>query len=254
MIICTDVSKKFRWYERSDSLKTSFIKIFDKSKKIWEWYVLKDINLKINKGEKVGLIGKNGCGKSTLLKLIAGIHNPTSGKIINNSSRMLALIELGVGFYKDLTGKENIKLNWVFNGLPKAELKTKFDEIVTFSGIEDFLNTPIKYYSSGMVARLGFSIAIHANPDLLIVDEVLVVGDAEFQRKCFNKIEEVCKSGTTLILVTHNLNDISKICDRAIWINDGYIQSDGDVPGTVRKYFNSLNQFELSEYKLENYA
>jgi len=167
---------------------------------------------------------------------------------------MLALIELGVGFYKDLTGKENIKLNWVFNGLPKAELKTKFDEIVTFSGIEDFLNTPIKYYSSGMVARLGFSIAIHANPDLLIVDEVLVVGDAEFQRKCFNKIEEVCKSGTTLILVTHNLNDISKICDRAIWINDGYIQSDGDVPGTVRKYFNSLNQFELSEYKLENYA
>jgi len=254
MIICTDVSKKFRWYERSDSLKTSFIKIFDKSKKIWEWYVLKEINLKINKGEKVGLIGKNGCGKSTLLKLIAGIHNPTSGKIINNSSRMLALIELGVGFYKDLTGKENIKLNWVFNGLPKAELKTKFDEIVTFSGIEDFLNTPIKYYSSGMVARLGFSIAIHANPDLLIVDEVLVVGDAEFQRKCFNKIEEVCKSGTTLILVTHNLNDISKICDRAIWINDGYIQSDGDIPGTVRKYFNSLNQFELSEYKLENYA
>lgn len=141
MITCTDISKKFRWYERNDSLKTSFVKFFDKSKKIWEWYVLKDINLQIKEGEKVGLIGKNGCGKSTLLKLIAGIHIPTSGKIINNANRMLALIELGVGFYKDLTGKENIKLNWVFNGLPKSELKNKFDKIVEFSGVGDYTFT-----------------------------------------------------------------------------------------------------------------
>jgi ABC-type polysaccharide/polyol phosphate transport system ATPase subunit len=254
MITCTDISKKFRWYERSDSLKTSFVKFFDKSKKIWEWYVLKDINLNIKEGEKVGLIGKNGCGKSTLLKLIAKIHIPTSGKIINNSKRMLALIELGVGFYKDLTGRENIKLNWVFNGLPKSELKNKYDEIVEFSGVGDFLNTPLKYYSSGMVSRLGFSVAIHANPDLLIVDEVLVVGDTEFQKKCFDKIEEVCKSGTTLILVSHNLSDITKVCERAIWLNEGSIQFDGKSSDAVKSYLNSLNQSELIEYKMENYA
>ncbi len=254
MIICTNISKKFRWYERNDSLKTSFVKFFDKSKKIWEWYVLKDINLKINEGEKVGLIGKNGCGKSTLLKLIAGIHTPTSGKIINNSNRMLALIELGVGFYKDLTGKENIKLNWVFNGLPKSELKSKYDEIVDFSGVGDFLNTPLKYYSSGMVSRLGFSVAIHANPDLLIVDEVLVVGDTEFQKKCFAKIEEVCKAGTTLILVSHNLSDITKVCERAIWLNEGSIKFDGKSTEAIKNYLNTLNQSELIEYKLENYA
>jgi len=254
MITCTNISKKFRWYERSDSLKTSFVKFFDKSKKIWEWYVLNDINLKINEGEKAGLIGKNGCGKSTLLRLITGIYTPTSGKIINNSKRMLALIELGVGFYKDLTGKENIKLNWVFNGLPKSELKNKFDEIVEFSGVGDFLNTPLKYYSSGMVSRLGFSVAIHANPDLLIVDEVLVVGDTEFQKKCFDRIEEVCKSGTTLILVSHNLSDITKVCERAIWLNEGSIQFDGKSSDAVKSYLNSLNQSELIEYKMENYA
>lgn len=251
MITCSNISKKFRWYERSDSLKTSFVKFFDKSKKIWEWYVLKDINLNINQGETIGLIGKNGCGKSTLLKLIAGIHTPNSGSIINNSKRMLALIELGVGFYKDLTGRENIKLNWVFNGLPKSELKNKFDEIVEFSGVRDFLNTPLKYYSSGMISRLGFSVAIHASPDLLIVDEVLVVGDTEFQKKCFDKIENVCRSGTTLILVSHNLKDISKICNRAIWLNEGSIQFDGNSPDTINNYLTSLNQVE---YNMGNYA
>ncbi|OGU75192.1 MAG: hypothetical protein A2V93_08300 [Ignavibacteria bacterium RBG_16_34_14] len=245
MIICKDISKKFRWYERSDSLKTSFVKFFDKSKKIWEWYVLKDINLNIKEGEKVGLIGKNGCGKSTLLKLIAGIHIPTSGKIINNSSRMLALIELGVGFYKDLTGKENIKLNWVFNGLPKSELKNKFDEIVEFSGVGDFLNTPIKYYSSGMTARLGFSVAIHANPDLLIVDEVLAVGDAEFQQKCFKKIENLYQNNITLIFVSHNEADISKVCNRVIWLDEGTIRYDGNVQEALNLYKETIPENAL---------
>jgi len=254
MIICNQIRKKFRWYERSDSLKTSFVKFFDKSKKIWEWYVLDDLSLKIKNGERVGVIGRNGCGKSTLLKMIAGIYLPSSGTIINNSKRMLALIELGAGFYHNLTGKENIKLNWIFNGLLKSELKQRLSEIVEFSGVEDFLNTPLKYYSSGMIARLAFSIAIHANPDLLIVDEVLAVGDAEFQKKCYDKIEEICKSGTTLILVSHNLNDISRVCERAIWINEGSIQFDGRAQDTIKKYLNSLNQFELLEYKLENYV
>jgi len=242
MVTCRNISKKFRWYERSDSLKTSFVKAFDKSKKIWEWYVLKDLNLSINKGERVGLIGRNGCGKSTLLKLISGIYTPTSGEIINDSIRMLALIELGVGFYKDLTGRENIQLNWVFNGLPKSELKNKFDEIVEFSGVEDFLSTPLKYYSSGMISRLGFSIAIHANPDLLIVDEVLAVGDTEFQKKCYDKIENVCKTGKTLILVSHNLNDISRVCERTIWLNDGLIQFDGSTRDAINAYLKSLDK------------
>jgi lipopolysaccharide transport system ATP-binding protein len=240
MIVCTDISKKFRWYERNDSLKTSFVKFFDKSKKIWEWYVLKDINLKINGGEKVGLIGKNGCGKSTLLKLIAGIHAPTSGKIINSSNRMLALIELGAGFYKDLTGRENIKLNWVFNGLPKSELKKKFDSIVEFSGVEDFLNTPLKYYSSGMVSRLGFSIAAHAEPDLLIVDEILAVGDAEFQKKCYIEIERLCNRGVTLIFVSHNINDVEKVCERGIWLNDGSLYFDGPAKKATSLYLENL--------------
>lgn len=253
MIICKEISKKFRWYARSDSLKTSFVKAFDKSKKIWEWYVLKDINLEIKQGERVGLIGKNGCGKSTLLKLISGIYIPTSGEIINNSNRMLALIELGVGFYNDLTGKENIKLNWVFNGLPKSELNSRLDSIVDFSGVEDFLNTPLKYYSSGMISRLGFSIAIHANPDLLMVDEVLSVGDTEFQKKCYDKIEEVCNGGTTLVFVSHNLNDISRVCERAIWLNKGAIQFDGKSEDTVNAYLKNLNKSELSE-QLNNNA
>jgi ABC-type polysaccharide/polyol phosphate transport system ATPase subunit len=254
MVICSNISKKFRWYDKNGSLKTSFVKFFDKSKKIWEWYVLRDLNLEIKKGERVGIIGKNGSGKSTLLKMIAGIHLPSSGKIINNSERMLALIELGAGFYYDLPAKENITLNWVFNGLPKSELKHRFDEIVEFSGVGDFLNTPLKYYSSGMAARLGFSVAIHANPDLLIVDEVLTVGDAEFQRKCYEKIEELCKAGTTLILVSHNLNDVSRICERAVWLNDGTIQTDGQSHDTIKKYLVSLNQAELTEQKLENYV
>jgi ABC-type polysaccharide/polyol phosphate transport system ATPase subunit len=240
MITCNNISKRFRWYERNDSLKTSFVKAFDKSRKIWEWYVLKDINLKINEGEKVGIIGRNGCGKSTLLKMIAGIHPSNSGEIINRSKRMLALIELGVGFYKDLTGKENIKLNWVFNGLPKSELKKKFDSIVRFSGVEDFLNTPLKYYSSGMVSRLGFSIAIHAEPDLLIVDEILAVGDAEFQKKCHTEIERLCNKGVTLIFVSHNINEVEKICERGVWLNDGRICYDGPVKKATALYLENL--------------
>ena len=236
MVVCKNISKKFRWYERSDSLKTTFVKAFDNSRKIWEWYVLKDIDLRINQGERVGLIGKNGCGKSTLLKLIAGIYIPSSGEIINDSNRMLALIELGVGFYKDLTGKENIKLNWVFNGLPKSELKSKFNSIVEFSGVEDFLNTPLKYYSSGMLSRLGFSIAIHANPDMLIIDEVLAVGDTEFQKKCYNEIERLCKNNTTIIFVSHNEFDVAKVCKRVIWLDEGNIRYDGNAQEAFELY------------------
>jgi lipopolysaccharide transport system ATP-binding protein len=239
VVECNKLSKKFRWYERHFSLKRYFANLLKPPEKVWEWYVLKDIDLNIQKGERVGIIGKNGCGKSSLLKLITGIYSPTSGSCQIYAMRKLALIELGVGFYHDLTGRENIRLNWVLNGLPRSELKQNFESIIEFAGIEKFLDTPLKYYSSGMVTRLGFAIASHAQPDLLIVDEVLAVGDAEFQNKCYEKIDQLCSTGVTLILVSHNTNDIKWICDRAIWIDNGVIKFDGNVNKAISNYENA---------------
>ncbi|MCX6151704.1 MAG: ABC transporter ATP-binding protein [Ignavibacteriales bacterium] len=245
------LTKRFRWYERSRSLKESFTRILKPPKEKWEWDVLKNISINIEKGEKVGIIGKNGSGKSTLLKIITGIHLPSAGKINVHSERMLALIELGIGFYSDLTGRENISLNWVFNGLPKSLLKERFDEIVEFSGVKEFLDTPLKYYSSGMITRLGFSVAIHANPDLLIVDEVLAVGDIEFQQQCYAKIKEVCDSGTTLILVSHNMSDIVKVCDRAIWLDKGEIVNDGPAKETIKSYLHNFDEVYQEDLEFE---
>ncbi len=239
-IECCSVNKKFRWYERSVSIKESFTRLFKKSVDKWEWYVLKDINLKINVGERVGFIGRNGSGKTTMLKLFSNIYTPNSGSINVNSKRRLALIELGVGFYPDLTGRENIILNWVFNGLPKKELKEKFDDIVDFAGVEKFIDTPLKYYSSGMTARLGFSIAINADPDLLIIDEILAVGDAEFQMKCYDEIDKLCKKGITLIFVSHNEADVLRVCDRVVWLENGTIKADGPAEEILKMYHEDL--------------
>jgi len=239
-IQCKNVSKKFRWYERNLSVKESFVRLFKKSGEKGEWYVLKNINLSINIGERVGIIGRNGSGKTTLLKLFANIYVPNEGIVEVNSKRRLALLELGVGFYPDLTGLENITLNWLFNGLSKNELKDKCDTIVNFAGIEKFINTPLKYYSSGMRARLGFSIAINADPDLLIIDEILAVGDAEFQKKCYEEIEKLSKKGITLIFISHNLNDIRHVCERGIWLDNGKIAYDGDINMAIEKYLNEV--------------
>jgi len=240
MIEIKNLSKKFKWYDRSDSLKTLFTRSFSDKGKIWEWYVLKNLNLSIAKNERVGILGKNGSGKSSLLKIISGIYAPTEGEVKVNAERILAMIELGVGFYPQLTGRENIKLNWLFNGMPLQELENKFNEIVEFSGVEKFLDTPLKYFSSGMTARLGFSVAIHADPELLIVDEVLAVGDAEFQKKCYKKINEICDNGTTLILVSHNIEDIRNVCNRAILIENGNIACDNYPEETINFYLKSL--------------
>ena len=239
---CNNLSKKFCWYERHDSLKRKFANLWKPPENFHEWYVLKDLNLQIRKGERVGIIGRNGCGKTTLLKLLTGIYCPSQGSCKIYSNRMLALIELGVGFYYDLTGKENIRLNWVFNGLPRAELKQCYDEIVLFAGVKKFLDTPLKYYSSGMVARLGFAIASHAKPDLLIVDEVLAVGDAEFQKQCYKKIDQLCKNGITLIFVSHSKQDVERVCERALWLDDGVIKFDGAVNQTIGVYNNNLSK------------
>ena len=241
-IECIDVSKKFRWYERSVSVKESFARLFNRPVEKWEWFVLKNINIKIKQGERVGLIGSNGSGKTTLLKLFSNIYSPNSGSIEVNSHRRLALIELGVGFYPDLTGRENVKLNWVFNGLPKKELKEKFEGIVEFAGIKKFIDTPLKYYSSGMTARLGFSIAVNADPDLLIIDEILAVGDAEFQKKCYEEIDKLCKKGITLIFVSHNISDIKRVCERGIWLDKGTIAFDGEVDEAIDKYLMNLEE------------
>jgi len=236
IIECKGVSKKFRWYERHDMLKGTVANLVKGRKKVWEWYVLKDLDFKVGEGEKVGIIGRNGCGKTTILKLLTGIYSPTSGYIQIRSRRKLALIELGVGFYPDLTGRENIRLNWVFNGLPRQELHKVFDEIVEFAAVGDFLETPLKYYSSGMTARLGFSIVAHAKPDLLIVDEILSVGDIEFQQKCYEKIERLCHGGVTLLIVSHNASDIERICDRAMWLEEGNFRFDGNVGEALEMY------------------
>jgi len=236
VVECRKLSKKFRWYERHDMLKSTVAHLWQRPKQVWEWYVLKDVDLEIRHGERVGIIGRNGCGKTTLLKLLTGIYTPTSGSIKIFTGRKLALIELGVGFYPDLTGRENIRLNWVFNGLARKELKRCFDDIVEFANIKDFLDTPLKYYSSGMTARLGFSIVAHAKPELLIVDEILAVGDIEFQQRCYEKIAELCREGVTLILVSHNINDVEKMCSRALWLDGGGFRYDGEVNEAVKQY------------------
>lgn len=241
VVNCKEVSKSFRWYDRSLSLKESFTRIFNRNKKEWQWYILKDLSLQVRNGERVAVIGKNGSGKSTLLKLISGIYSPTNGSIEVNSGRRLSLIELGAGFYPDLTGRENIRLNWVFNGLPRKELDSKLESIVEFSGISKFLDTPVKYYSSGMKARLGFSIAVHADPDLLIIDEILAVGDEEFHQKCYDEIDKLCIKGITLIFVSHSLEDVERVCTRAVWLENGNIKMDGNVGEVLSSYRNSFD-------------
>ncbi len=236
IIICNNLSKTFRWHERGLSLKENFIRAIKKPVKKYQWPVLKDINLNVNSGERIGIIGKNGSGKTTLLKLFAGIYIPSKGSVSIYSKRLLALIELGVGFYPQLSGKENIYINWALNGLPKKELGSKFNKIVEFAGLEKFINTPLKYYSSGMQARLGFSIAVNAKPDLLIIDEILAVGDADFQNKCYEEIERLCGNGLTIVFVSHNYEDIKRICNRVIWLKDGIIYEDGLPDKVINNY------------------
>lgn len=211
---------------------------------------LKDVSFEIKKGESVGIIGKNGAGKSTLLKTLSRITKPTSGSI-SIDGRMASLLEVGTGFHPDLTGKENIFLNGAILGMRKAEIKSKFDEIVSFSGVEKFINTPVKRYSSGMYVRLAFAVAAHLEPEILIIDEVLAVGDAEFQKKCLGKMDEVVRSGRTILFVSHNLGAVSELCSRAILLDKGKIIADGESNKTIGTYLENVIQnqgvFELDE-------
>lgn len=201
-----------------------------------EFWALKDINFEIKQGDRIGIIGRNGAGKSTLLKVLSRITEPTTGRIKING-RIASLLEVGTGFHPELSGKENIFLNGAILGMSRIEIKKKFDEIVNFSGVENFLDTPVKRYSSGMYVRLAFSIAAHLESEILIVDEVLAVGDAEFQKKCLGKMGEVSKDeGRTVLFVSHNMAAVKALCENAIYLDKGQIEFMGKVNTTLKEY------------------
>ena len=201
-----------------------------------DFWALRNVSLSINQGEVVGIIGRNGAGKSTLLKLLSRITVPTEGRFRING-RTSSLLEVGTGFHQELTGRENIFLNGAILGMAHAEIARKFDQIVEFSEIEDFLDTPVKRYSSGMYIRLAFAVAAHLEPEVLIVDEVLAVGDAAFQKKCLGKMENLAQSGRTVLFVSHNMDAVRTLCNRAILFEGGKIRADGDVENVVEDYF-----------------
>lgn len=243
-----DISKKFRIHHEHQpylNLRESISSLFkNKSKRDDEdFWALKNVNFNINQGESVGIIGKNGAGKSTLLKILSKITPPTSGKIISRG-RIASLLEVGTGFHTELSGKENIFLNGSILGMKRKEIERKFDEIVDFSGVRKFIDTPIKHYSSGMQLRLAFSVAAFLEPEILIIDEVLAVGDAEFQNKCIGKMDEVSKSGRTVLFVSHNLGTILQLCKRCILLNEGEVKMNDLAKIVVEKYYNqNPNEF-----------
>jgi lipopolysaccharide transport system ATP-binding protein len=246
------VFKRFRRGERHDSLRDlipSLVKRAvrrDRERALApeEFWVLNDISFDLKKGETLGIIGHNGAGKSTMLKHLSGIMEPTRGKIEVNG-RLSALIEVGAGFHPDLTGRENVFMNGVILGMSRAEVKRKFDEIVQFAGLEEFIDTPVKRYSSGMFARLGFSVAAHLEPDILVIDEVLSVGDFAFQRKGLEKMRAIAKSGATVIFVSHNLQSVAEFCQRGILLEKGRVVADGPTDEVVRRYLDTAENAEV---------
>ncbi|NGT50266.1 ATP-binding cassette domain-containing protein [Clostridium perfringens] len=244
-----DLTKKYKLYQkRSERLANAF----GKEKNIKEFYALKGVSFEISKGECVGIIGHNGAGKSTLLKLLTGVAFPTSGEIEING-RLASMLELGSGFNPELTGMENIYFNGSLNGLTKEDIDGKLKDILEFADIGNFIEQPVKNYSSGMFARLAFAVAINVDPDILIVDEILSVGDVGFQVKCMEKFNEFKKKGKTILYVSHGLGTVKKFCDRAIWLQKGEVVDDGNSVIVVERYynlnFNPANIEQLKDHK-----
>jgi lipopolysaccharide transport system ATP-binding protein len=229
----------------TDTFKNIFRKRGESKRDFW---ALQDINLKIEKGERIGIIGKNGAGKSTLLKILSRITWPTTGEAIIRG-RLASLLEVGTGFHPELTGRENIYLNGSILGLKKSEIDRQFDAIVDFSGVETFLDTPLKNYSSGMQLRLAFAVAAHLEPEVLLIDEVLAAGDMEFQKKCLGKMEEVSKQhGRTILFVSHNLQAVSSFCTGAVFIDTGKIRSIGSAENIITEYTKLFQSNKTKEY------
>ncbi len=227
--------------ERYYSLRDSFTNIFKKKQSKKEFWALKNINLEIKKGEILGIIGTNGSGKSTLLKVISRITPPTTGRV-GIKGKVAALLEIGTGFHQELTGRENIFLSAAILGMSRTEITEKFDQIVEFSEISQFLDTPVKRYSSGMYVRLAFSIAAHLDPDILIIDEVLAVGDINFQKKCLGRMSEIGQSDRTVLFVSHNMMAVKSLCGRAIWLDKGKIIMDGKAEEVVDQYIGNIGK------------
>ncbi|MBQ6029199.1 MAG: ABC transporter ATP-binding protein [Treponema sp.] len=234
-VICLDhVTKKFKvYFDKAPNLKDKVL--FWKRNRHETRTVLDDISFSIKKGEAVGLIGKNGCGKSTTLKLLTKIIYPSAGSVVVKG-KVSALIELGAGFHPDMSGRENIYINAAIFGLTKKQIDAKLDDIINFSGLGEYIDNPVRTYSSGMYMRLAFAVAINVEAEVLFIDEILAVGDAAFQEKCFNKLIEIRDKGTTIVIVSHSLGQIEKICGRSIWIKDGKIQMDGTPAEVHAKY------------------
>ena len=229
VIEVNDVSLQFRMYkENVNGLKELFIKKMRGELERDDFWALKNVSFDVKKGEAVALVGKNGCGKSTMLKVVSGVIQPTFGSVKVNGS-IAPMIELGAGFDFDMTARENIFLNGSILGYPEEKLKKNFDDIIKFAELEDFVDVPIKNFSSGMTARLGFSIATSITPDILIVDEILAVGDYKFQEKCEERIDKMLNSGTTLLLVSHSIEQVRRICDRAVFLYKGNLVMQDDV-------------------------
>lgn len=233
----THVSKSFKlYYDKSHTLKEKLL-FFSKKNKSKDHIltVLKDINLEIKKGESVALIGTNGSGKSTLLKLMTKIIYPNKGKI-ETDGKLTSLLELGAGFHADFTGRENIYFNASIFGLTRKEIDERIDDIIEFSELGDFIDNPVRTYSSGMYMRLAFSVAINVQADILLIDEILAVGDQHFQEKCFAKLIELKEAGKTIVIVTHEMYAVKKFCDRAIWLYKGEVRMDGNVEEVLKEY------------------
>lgn len=227
----SNLSKKYILHHQKPTLVENILKLGSKEK-IW---ALKEINLEIKKGEKLGVIGPNGSGKTTLLRLITGVTAPTEGEVAVGG-RIAALIDLEAGFHPELTGEENTYLNGMLLGMGKEEIRKKFDQIVAFSGLGKFFDTPFYTYSSGMALRLGFSIAIHAEPDILLVDEVLAVGDKEFQKKSYEAMQKFLKKGKTIVFISHNLPLVEKLCPKTAWLEEGKIKMLGSSQKVIKAY------------------
>ncbi|MBI1351817.1 MAG: ATP-binding cassette domain-containing protein [Actinomycetales bacterium] len=242
------VGKRFlRHADRRNSLKERIVR--GKAKNTQDFWAVRDVSLRIPQGAVYGLIGHNGSGKSTLLKMIGGIYRPTEGSIATQG-RVAALIELGAGFHPDMTGRENIALNGSILGLSRKEIAAVTDEIIDFSGLNEFINDPVKHYSSGMYVRLGFSVAVHMKPDVLLVDEVLAVGDEEFQRKCFDHLYSLRRAGKTIIVVSHGLGQLEGLCDEVAWLERGQMQQHGPAVETIAAYLRKVNAEEAARNPL----
>jgi ABC-type polysaccharide/polyol phosphate transport system ATPase subunit len=242
VIRLVDAGKRYTKYEDQPMLLTSILHLHPRTRRSALW-ALRGCNITVGPGECVGVLGLNGSGKSTLLQMLAGVTAPSEGSVLVRG-RVAPLVQVGVGFHPELTGRENVYVNGTILGLTHAEINERFDEILDFAELAEFIDTPVKFYSSGMYVRLGFSVAIHAEPDVLLVDEVLAVGDLPFQMKCFERMQSIRATGTTMVVVSHNIHAVRRLCDRALVLNRGRVRFEGPIADAVNNYYELIGKRE----------